>query len=319
MVMKCITLRRTKESTTEDGKRILSLPPRRDELRFLKFDRQEQTIYDQFFNESKAEFTEMSDNNEVMKNYVGILQKILRLRQICDHFELVEGKGLMADYPHASMRDTVAAIERDGLTPVHANVVFGFLRDTGAAQCVECNAELCAVDEAQGDDDLAAPKRQKKPKVASSSSRSSRASSPALPKAVLTRCTHLFCIACYRQCVHPIWPEASTSYPAPCPMCQTPLQPSDALEVKEESLDFITPVKKKPVKREKRQKGTQSTPSTKVRALMEDLVQFSKVNPYSANYDPESIDIQMTDEKGNQLDDGIVKTVVLLVSSPQQT
>ncbi len=27
-----------------------------------------------------------------MKNYVGILQKILRLRQICDHFELVDGK-----------------------------------------------------------------------------------------------------------------------------------------------------------------------------------------------------------------------------------
>ncbi|KAJ3910124.1 SNF2 family N-terminal domain-containing protein [Lentinula edodes] len=313
MVMKCITLRRTKESTTEDGKRILSLPPRRDELRFLKFDPQEQAIYNQFFNESKAEFTEMSDKNEVMKNYVGILQKILRLRQICDHFELVEGKGLTSeDQTLASMQETVAAIERDGLTPAYAQVIFGFLREAGMTQCVECSAELSTVGENQGEDDTpSALKRSKKSKN-SSSRASTRANSPTLPKAVLTRCQHLFCIACYRQCVHPGWPEVF--YPtaqsvSACPACQTALQPSDALEVKSESLEGL---KKKSAKREKRQKGQSLpfTPSTKVRALLGDLVQFSKANPYSANYDPDSIDIQMTDEKGNQLDDGVVKTVV---------
>jgi len=51
-------------------------------------------------------------------------------------------------------------------------------------------------------------------------------------------------------------------------------------------------------------------PSTKVKALLGDLVQFSKGNPYSGNYDSESIEVQMVDNKGNQLDDGIVKTVV---------
>src|ERR1700712_2906927 len=51
-IMKCMTLRRTKESETADGKKILSLPPRRDELRYLKFDTQEKDIYDRFFNES---------------------------------------------------------------------------------------------------------------------------------------------------------------------------------------------------------------------------------------------------------------------------
>ena len=44
MIMKCITLRRTKETRAEDGKAILALPPRRDELRFLQFDPQEQEI-----------------------------------------------------------------------------------------------------------------------------------------------------------------------------------------------------------------------------------------------------------------------------------
>ncbi|KAJ4485943.1 SNF2 family N-terminal domain-containing protein [Lentinula aciculospora] len=310
MVMKCITLRRTKESTTEDGKRILSLPPRRDELRLLKFDPQEQAIYNQFFNESKAEFTEMSDKNEVMKNYVGILQRILRLRQICDHFELVEGKGLTSTL--VSMQETVAAIERDGLTPSHAQVIFGFLREAGMSQCVECSAELSPSGENQGEDDaLNAPKRPKKSKTTSSRT-STRASSPTLPKAVLTRCQHLFCISCYRQCVHAGWPEGlypPTQFVSPCPACQRPLHPFDALEVK---FDVSDGTKKKPVRREKRQKGQSLpfTPSTKVRALLGDLVQFSKANPYSANYDPDSIDIQMTDEKGNRLDDGVVKTVV---------
>ncbi|KAJ3535904.1 hypothetical protein NM688_g6913 [Phlebia brevispora] len=68
-IMKCITLRRTKESKAENGQKILTLPPRRDELRYLKFDQQEQALYDQFFTESKAEFNELSNKNEVMKNY----------------------------------------------------------------------------------------------------------------------------------------------------------------------------------------------------------------------------------------------------------
>ncbi len=48
-IMKCVTLRRTKESKTQNGQKILSLPPRNDELRYLKFDEQEQRIYDKFF------------------------------------------------------------------------------------------------------------------------------------------------------------------------------------------------------------------------------------------------------------------------------
>jgi SNF2 family DNA or RNA helicase len=75
-------------------------------------------------------------------------------------------------------------------------------------------------------------------------------------------------------------------------------------------LDITT--KKKPVKREKRQRGTFENfqASTKVKALLGDLVQFSKANPYSANYDPGSIDIQMVDDQGKEVDEGSVKTVV---------
>ncbi|KAJ7783601.1 SNF2 family N-terminal domain-containing protein [Mycena maculata] len=317
MIMKCITLRRTKESKTQDGTRILDLPPRRDELRYLKFDAQEQSIYDQFFNESKAEFDEMTDKNEVMKNYVGILQKILRLRQICDHFELVEGKGpeLQQDSA-ASYEEIIADISRDGINVSRAAAVFAILRESATTQCVECGAELCSSsDISQADamdvDGPSAPKRARKAK-GSSSRGPTRASSPSTPRPILTRCQHLFCIECYRNCICPGWPNVAPDTRRSCSACQTGLCPSDAVEIKPDAASDPT-VKKKHPKREKRQKGLSLEnfhPSTKVKALLGDLVQFSRANPYSGNYDSDSIEVQMVDNEGNQLDDGVVKTVV---------
>ena len=322
-IMKCITLRRTKESKTQDGQKILSLPPRRDELRYLKFDQNEQEIYDEFFNESKAEFNELSTNNEVMKNYVGILQKILRLRQICDHFELVEGKKLSGDIQSqdsaASYEGIVAAIAKEGINTSRASAIFALLRESATTQCVECGTELCTGPDATQNDGLGsmdpegslAPKRGRKPK-GSSSHASTRANSPYPSHPVLTRCQHLFCIDCYRNCICPGWPNVSPDTLRSCSACQTSLSPSDAVEVKPDNPE--SNIKKKPSKREKRQKGISLDnfhPSTKVKALLGDLVQFSKANPYSANYDPGSVEIQMVDNRGNDVADEIVKTVVL--------
>jgi SWI/SNF-related matrix-associated actin-dependent regulator of chromatin subfamily A3 len=321
MIMKCITLRRTKESKTHEGKRILSLPPRRDELRYLKFDEQEQTVYDQFFNESKAEFNALSNKNEVMKNYVGILQKILRLRQICDHFELVQGKGLGDDQsPDAAStyEDIVATIAKEGINSSRAYAIFALLRESATTQCVECGCELCtASDQTEGGamdfDGTSTPKRGRKSKLPGSRG-PTRASSPSVLHPILTRCQHLFCLDCYRSCICPGWPNVPSDTRRSCSACQTGLSPSDAVEVSPDCTPPETAIKKKPAKREKRQKGASSEnfhPSTKVKALLGDLVQFSKANPYSVNYDPESIDIQMVDDQGNDVDDGTIKTVVL--------
>lgn len=317
-IMKCITLRRTKESKTPDGKKILALPPRRDELRYLKFDGNEQEIYDQFFNESKAEFNEMSTKNEVMKNYVGILQKILRLRQICDHFELVQGKDLgQSQDPMASYESIAADIARDGINVARATAIFAILRESATAQCVECGGELCVSSEtSQGDnldDGSSATKRGRKSKGAASSRAPTRANSPSATRPILTRCQHLFCLDCYRNSICPGWPAVPPDTRRSCSACQTGLSPSDAVEVKPESPADMAP-KKKSQKREKRQKGASLDsfhPSTKVKALLGDLVQFSRANPHSANYDPNTIEVQMVDNQGNDLDDGIIKTVVL--------
>ncbi|KAF8898921.1 SNF2 family DNA-dependent ATPase [Infundibulicybe gibba] len=304
-IMKCITLRRTKESKAPDGNKILALPPRRDELRYLKFDEQEQSIYDRFFNESKAEFDEMSDKNEVMKNYVGILQKILRLRQICDHFELVQGKELnRSQDTNPSYEDIVSDIAKEGLNSARASAIFAILRESATTQCVECGGELCmAADPTNPEgfdaDGSHSSKRGKKSKT-SSSRAPTRANSPSTIRPLLTRCQHLFCLECYRNCICPGWPNVPPDTRRSCSACQTGLCPSDVF-------------KKKNVKREKRQKGISLDnfhPSTKVKALLGDLAQFSRANPHSINYDPDSVEVQMVDGQGNQLDDGIVKTVV---------
>ncbi|KIO08431.1 hypothetical protein M404DRAFT_997356 [Pisolithus tinctorius Marx 270] len=322
-IMKCITLRRTKDSKASDGKKILSLPPRRDELRYLKFEPHEQVIYDQFFRESKAEFNELSSKNEVMKNYVGILQKILRLRQICDHFELVEGKGLgeVASADPGNYEDIVAAIERDGLNSHYAAAIVMLLREAGTSQCVECGEELCTHGEREqmtdggmgmDVDGPSAPKRGKKARGVLSRA-PTRPSSPSTPYLVLTRCLHLFCLSCFRQCIWPGWPDVPSDAYHGCSACQTELSPQDVIQVRPDCSPQESAPRKKTAKREKRQKGIgieKFQPSTKVRALLGDLIQFSKMNPYSANYDPESIEVQMVDGDGKRVDDYVTKTVV---------
>lgn len=314
-IMKSITLRRTKETKTADGKKILALPPRRDELRYLKFDEQEQEIYSRFFVESKAEFNDLTKKNEVMKNYVGILQKILRLRQICDHFELVEGKEPGRESAVPSYDDIVADIAREGFNAARAAAIFAIFRESATTQCVECGCDLCVSSELNADSmDNEGPtpgnKRGRRGKVPSSRG-PTRASSPNIPRAVVTRCQHLFCIQCYRNSICPGWPNVSSDVLRSCSACQTGLSPSDSYEVKPDMV-VEGSLKKKPVKREKRQKGgslDNFRPSTKVKALLGDLVQFSRMNEYSVNYDPE---IQILTD-GGMSDDGIVKTVVLCV------
>ncbi|THH09193.1 hypothetical protein EW145_g2187 [Phellinidium pouzarii] len=315
-IMKCITLRRTKETKAQDGQSILSLPPRRDELRLLKFDEREQRIYDEFLKESRDEFKELSHKNEVMKNYVGILQKILRLRQICDHYELVDGKGPMDS--ELNYEEIVEAISREGINLSRASVIFSLIRDSGTSQCVECGCELGSpIDVAQkenvGMDIDGAPQRRGR-RSKTSSRAPTRQNSPTIYRPVLSRCQHLFCISCFQNSIFSQWPNVPEDDLRECSVCHMPLRPTDAVEVSPDCTAGDLPsIKKRPTKKEKRQKGVNLEnfrPSTKVKALLGDLVTFSRSNPYSANYDPTSIEVQMVDEKGNDINDGIVKTVV---------
>lgn len=326
-IMKSVTLRRTKESKDANGKAILNLPPRHDEVRYLKFDDTEKTVYASYYDESKAEFSAMRKNNEVMKNYVGILQKILRLRQICDHYELVKGKDEAAPATQEASMDygeIVAAIARDGINISSATAIFALLREAGTAQCVECGGDLATPGGAGLLDgsELETPQQQqpkrgggRKPK-ATGSRGPTRASSPTGNRPILTKCQHLFCIECFRLSICPTWPKVGPEVHRACTACQGDLSPSfDAVEVSPDGIMPNETVKARPAKKERRQKGAGLAgynSSTKIKALMGDLMQSSRQNPHSQNYDARyAPDIQMVDDHGNPTDDGIVKTVVL--------
>jgi len=87
----------------------------------------------------------------------------------------------------------------------------------------------------------------------------------------------------------------------------------DAVETGTETTSAETS-RRKTVKKEKRVKGgvipENVLYSTKVNALIGDLMQSSKVNPYSVNYDPMSVEVQLIDGEGNHLEDNVVKTIV---------
>lgn len=319
-IMGSITLRRTKESKTPNGQRILTLPPRRDELRYLKFDAQEQELYDRFFNESRAEFHELSHKNEVMKNYVGILQKILRLRQICDDLELVKGKGFLGDTQlDASYEETVAAVTAEGITPSRAAIIFALLREAATTQCSECDVELCPTEVTSsscsgGDGEVNLPtKRSRKTKASRTNTRANSPATMQAPRPMMTRCQHVFCTQCFKRKMN--WPDGEPDVVRPCPVCQNNLRPLDAVEFDIDVMSTEANGRKKPGKRNKKSCNAVAgpfRPSTKVKALLNDLVQFSKANPHSVNYDPTSLEVQMVDDQGNIIiDDSVVKTVVL--------
>src|SRR5258708_2030674 len=54
-IMKSVTLRRTKETTDQSGKKILNLPPRTDEVRYLKFDEKDKESYQSYLTQSNPE------------------------------------------------------------------------------------------------------------------------------------------------------------------------------------------------------------------------------------------------------------------------
>jgi len=167
------------------------------------------------------------------------------------------------------------------------------------------------------------PKGGRVKKVGGKGSRGpTRASSPTGSRPVLTKCQHLYCVECFRLSICPNWPKirppgpGETALHRACTVCQADLEPlKDAVEVSPDGIissDMVP--RSRPPKKEKRQKGSALAgynASTKVKALLGDLMMISKQNPYSNNYDPSiTPDIQITDEAGNAVDEGLTKIVV---------
>ena len=186
LVMRCCTLRRTKDSTAEDGRKILNLPPKKEIQLWLQLREDEQKAYDDRKNRVQEHVHELQANNELGKNYAHVLQEVLRLRQICDHVDLAKSGAVEEDYDGTIMDYEVAVkgIERYGMTPGRAISVVCFLKDGEGAACVGCGFEYNDFFPSLG---LGGVEEGVKVEEKSGKLRK-------LPhKPLLTRCLHLFC------------------------------------------------------------------------------------------------------------------------------
>ena len=87
-LLKAILLRRTKKSLI-DGKPIISLPPKIEEIQHVVFSEDEQAFYDALLTKTQLQFNKYMRAGTVGKNYSNILVLLLRLRQCCCHPHLI--------------------------------------------------------------------------------------------------------------------------------------------------------------------------------------------------------------------------------------
>ncbi|KAJ3082260.1 hypothetical protein HK102_001822 [Quaeritorhiza haematococci] len=144
--MKSITLRRTKTQKL-DGKPILSLPPRRDHMRYLELDETEKALYSKVATKAREIFAGFERTGTVLRHYVHLLELILRLRQICTH------PGLCKDYDVRIEALEKEAFQSNGdnsdlppLASERAAYLVSLLRDVGDDRCCVCQNELKGTD-----------------------------------------------------------------------------------------------------------------------------------------------------------------------------
>jgi SNF2 family DNA or RNA helicase len=87
-LLKAILLRRMKTSLI-DGKPLITLPPKTEEVTHVIFSEDEQAFYSALEGKSQIQFNKYMRANTVGKNYSNILVLLLRLRQCCCHPHLI--------------------------------------------------------------------------------------------------------------------------------------------------------------------------------------------------------------------------------------
>jgi SNF2 family DNA or RNA helicase len=87
-LLKAILLRRTKTSLI-DGKPIINLPPKTEEIQHVVFSEDERAFYNALESKTQLHFNRYMRAGTVGKNYSNILVLLLRLRQCCCHPHLI--------------------------------------------------------------------------------------------------------------------------------------------------------------------------------------------------------------------------------------
>ncbi|KAF8934716.1 hypothetical protein BGZ58_005472 [Dissophora ornata] len=238
-LMKVITLRRTK-SQMVDGQPLLALPARTDHKRVLELSLNERQLYQRMESRAKQTVDQIVQENKIMKSYAHILQAILKLRQICAHYALIKNAG---DDMESSAEFNIA----------RASEILTLLQDSGNDQCNHCF-------------------------------------NSSTPTPIVTRCEHIFCPDCVKK-LNPVTfmliqrSNANVSVTPglqidfACPQCASVLRPVDLIQIQDDSEDRVAAIVSSGdhIHTRKDESGA-LIHSTKVKALMEDLVQAAEVS-----------------------------------------
>lgn len=158
-LLKAIMLRRMKTSKL-DGKPLLELPPKTEEISYAVFSEDEKTFYDTLESKSQVTFNKYLRAGTVGKNYSNILVLLLRLRQACCHPHLnldVEEAG-NSEVTEQDMISMAGSLEQDVVKRLQTAVGEGFgcpicldatidptiVLPCGHSTCSECFTTLVA-------------------------------------------------------------------------------------------------------------------------------------------------------------------------------
>ncbi|XP_027097487.1 helicase-like transcription factor CHR28 isoform X1 [Coffea arabica] len=130
VVLRGIMLRRTK-GTLLDGKPIITLPPKTTCLTKVDFSAEERAFYNKLEADSRSQFKAYAAAGTVNQNYANILLMLLRLRQACDHPQLV--KGFSSDSVGIESSETLKRLSRQKI-----QYLLGQL-EMSLAICGSCN------------------------------------------------------------------------------------------------------------------------------------------------------------------------------------
>jgi len=246
VLMRHLTLRRTKDTKDENGVPILALPPIDNKLIDLEFNPTEAAFYASRHTRYKHEFAQLEKTDSVGKNYCTILQELLKLRQICVHPALLQD----SEDRSAAAGDLSSNIEKHGISKPRAIQLLALLADVGGGECSECGTVLATIENQSSANDLdqeedVKPKRPvkklRKTAAASSTGNSTAnnseedcsSSSPSDgPHTVVTKCQHIFCNTCFKTKICTTWPNVTGDDTASCTVCRAELAPAlDAVEI----------------------------------------------------------------------------------------
>ncbi|KAI9172276.1 ATP-dependent helicase [Paramyrothecium foliicola] len=145
-LLKAVMLRRKKDSQL-DGKPILRLPEKSEEVVYAQLSEEERDFYDQLEKKSQVQFSKYLREGTVGRNYSNILVLLLRLRQACCHPHLnldVDDANNVVD---ENMLDIVRALDETIVKRIRAIEAFECPICQDAVQCpsffVPCGHDSC--------------------------------------------------------------------------------------------------------------------------------------------------------------------------------